>query len=164
MKNLPNLEGRLVKLGCFTPEHVRQYHSWLQDDYILKMTETDRGFTLKDVAGMCKEIKEADDMAHFLIFDKKTKKPVGDADLRDIKVGDAAECAVMIGEPDFRNKGYATEAMELLLRYGFETFNLNTVTAPILYFNKPSIALHEKLDFKKKGRKGKDIIYELKRN
>jgi len=163
MKNLPNLEGKLVKLGCFTPKYVRQYHSWLQDGYILKMTETDRGLTLKDVAEMRDEIEEADDMAHFLIFDRKTSKPVGDADLRDIKVGDTAECAVMIGKQDFRNMGYATEALKLLLDYGFKNFGLKKVTAPILYFNKHSIVLHEKLGFKKKGREGRDIIYELVR-
>jgi RimJ/RimL family protein N-acetyltransferase len=163
MKNLPNLEGKLVKMGCFTPDHVPTYHKWLQDDYILKMTETDRGMSLGDVAKIRDEIEEADDMAHYLIFDKKTNKPIGDADLRDIKPGKKAECAIMIGEPEYRNKGYATEALEFLLDYGFKNFGLKKVTAPILYFNKPSIALHKKLGFKEKRKKGRDIIFELEK-
>jgi RimJ/RimL family protein N-acetyltransferase len=164
MKNLPDLEGKLVKMGCFTHEHVKQYHTWLQDEYILKMTETDRGMSLKEVSKIRDEIEEADDMAHYLIFDKKTNKPVGDADLRDIKPGKKAECAVMIGEGSYREKGYATEALDLLLNYGFKNFGLKKVTAPILYFNKPSIALHKKLGFQEKRRKGKDILFELKRS
>ncbi len=163
MKNLPNLEGKLVKMGCFTPEYVSKYHGWLQDEYLLRMTETDRGLTLDDVAKIRDEIEEADDMAHYLIFDKKTSKPIGDADLRDIKPGKTAECAIMIGESEYRNKGYATEALELLLDYGFKNFDLKKVTAPILYFNEPSIAVHKKLGFKESKRKGKDIIFKLER-
>ncbi len=163
MKNLPNLEGQLVKMGCFTPDHIKAYHSWMQDDYILKMTETDRGMTLEDVAKMRDEIEEAEDMAHYLIFDRETNKPIGDADLRDIKPDKYAESAIMIAESEYRNKGYATEALSLLLEYGFNNLNLKKVTAPILYFNEPSIALHKKLGFKEKKRKGKDIIFELKR-
>jgi len=162
MKNLPSLEGKLVKMGCFTPEYVPTYHKWLQDDYILKMTETDRGLTLGDIAKMRDEIEESSDTAHFLIFDKKTDKPIGDADLRDI-IGDTAESAIMIGEPDYRNSGYATEALTLLLEYGFKNFGIKKVTAPILYFNDPSIALHKKLGFKETKKKGNDIIFELVR-
>ncbi len=163
MKNLPNLEGKLVKLGCFTPDYVNVYHSWLQDDYILKMTETDRGMTIKDVGNICKEIEEADDMAHYLIFDKENNKPIGDIDLCDIKQGDNAESGVMIAEPAYRKKGYASEALRLLLDYGFSKFNLKKVTAFVLHFNDPSIALHKRLGFKEKGRKGNDIIFELER-
>lgn len=150
-------------MSSFNPFYVSTYHRWLQDKYILKMTETDKGLTLEDVAKMRDEIEEADDMAHYLIFDRETIKPIGDADLCDIKLGHSAECAIMIGEPACRRKGYATEALELLLDYGFENFKLSKVTAPILYFNEPSKALFEKLGFKKKGKEGRDIIYELER-
>lgn len=165
MKNLPDLEGKLVKMGRFTPDYVPIYHEWLQNPYIRKMTETPK-YSLEKVAKIRDEIEEADDMAHFLIFDKKTGKPIGDTDLRDIKLGKRvkkAESAIMIGEPEYREKGYSTEALTLMLDYGFKNFGLNKVTAPVLYFNKPSIGLYKKLGFSKKRRKGRDIIFELKR-
>lgn len=166
MKNLPTLEGKLVKLGPFTTNHVSTYHEWLNNSYIQDMTGTDKGLTFKKVAKMRDEIEEADDMAHYLIFDKETGKPIGDTDLRDIKLGKRvkkAESAVMIAEPEFRKKGYATEALNLILDYGFKNFGLNKVTAPVFYFNEPSIALYKKLGFEEKRRKGEDIIFELRK-
>lgn len=165
MKNLPDLEGKLVKIGAFTPEYVPTYHGWMQDEYIQKMTGTDKGMTLKKVAKIRDEIEEANDMAHYLIFDKASSKPVGDVDLRDIKLGKRirkAESAIMIAEPGYRGKGYATEAMSLILKFGFERFGLNKVTAPVFYFNEPSIGLYKKLGFKEKRRKDNDIIFELR--
>ncbi len=36
----------------------------------------------------------------------------------------SAEVGIMIGNKDFWNQGYGTEAMTLMLKHGFETLNL----------------------------------------
>lgn len=54
--------------------------------------------------------------------------------------------------PEFRRKGYAFEAMRLLLRYLFDELGLNKVMAQTGEFNEGSIALLKKLGFKQDGR------------
>lgn len=49
-------------------------------------------------------------------------------------------------------KGYATEAIMILLRYYFEELRYQKVTAHIYAFNESSIALHEYLGFLQEGR------------
>jgi RimJ/RimL family protein N-acetyltransferase len=161
MRDLPILEGRLVRLDAFRQEHVGTYHRWMKDEYLIRMTETTRDITLDDVARLRDETETAEDKAHFLIFDRESSAPIGDADLRHIRPGGSAESAIMIAEPAFRRRGYAAEAYGLLLDYGFTRFGLKRIIAPVLYFNRRSIALHERLGFSRAGMEGDDILFQL---
>ena len=160
MKSLPILVGSQVKLGAFTPNYIPIYHKWLQDPYVLKMTETSKNMTLKDVTNMQKEIDKDNTMAHFLIFDKRKEIAIGDIDLRDIEIGNTAEIAIMIAEPSYRGKGYASEAYKLIMNFGFKKFRLASITAPVLSFNQASIGFHKKMGFFESGKKGRDIIFK----
>jgi len=51
-----------------------------------------------------------------------------------------------------RNKGYAADAIKLLLKYMFLELRYQKVTAYVYAFNEPSIKLHEKLGFVQEGR------------
>ena len=53
--------------------------------------------------------------------------------------------------PDFQRKGYATEAILLLLKYFFEELRYQKCTVSIHEWNTESINLHEKLGFVKEG-------------
>lgn len=161
MKNLPVLEGEHIIMGRFAPEHFDVYHKWMQDGYIISVTDSDRGITLEDVSNMFDEFENSDDVAHFLIFDKATNVPVGDADLRDIKMGESAESVIMIAEASFRGKGYASEAYKLLLDFAFSHLSLKKVVAFILEINTPSIRLHEKLGFVRVGKNKNELVFEF---
>ncbi len=52
-----------------------------------------------------------------------------------------------------QNKGYAQDALECLCNYCFDQLNVHQVYANITNDNKKSIALFEKLNFKKSGTK-----------
>jgi RimJ/RimL family protein N-acetyltransferase len=54
--------------------------------------------------------------------------------------------------PDHRRKGYASEAMGLVLRYYFDERRYQKVNAEVFGFNAPSNALHERLGFTLEGR------------
>ena len=51
-----------------------------------------------------------------------------------------------------RGNGYATEAIQLVLKYYFEELRYQKVTLPIVSDNHASIHLHEKLGFQQEGR------------
>lgn len=58
---------------------------------------------------------------------------------------------VGIGEPQYRGKGYGTEATQLLLKYAFHEINLHRVQLTVFAYNPAAIAVYEKLGFVKEG-------------
>ncbi len=54
--------------------------------------------------------------------------------------------------PDHRRKGYASEAIGLVLHYYFDERRYQKVNATVYSFNAASIALHERLGFMLEGR------------
>ncbi len=164
MKPLPVIEGELVRLDSFTPDYVLLYSKWLQDPCITKMVELFKVTTLEDVISMRDYLESAGDISHFLIFDRKTNKLIGDTGLTCIKPRDSAESDIMIAEPDLRNKGYGSEAYKLLIDYGFNDLRLQRIVAQVLDSNEPLIKLHRKVGFSEYGIYSGNIIFELYRD
>jgi len=64
----------------------------------------------------------------------------------------SAEAGIFIGDKTCWNKGYGTEVMRLLLRYGFETLNLNRIYLRVDEDNKGGVRAYEKAGFVHEGR------------
>ena len=62
-----------------------------------------------------------------------------------------AMLGIVIGEKEYWDKGIGTEAAGLLLDYGFNILNLNSVMLGVFEFNKRAIRSYEKLGFKRIG-------------
>jgi RimJ/RimL family protein N-acetyltransferase len=52
---------------------------------------------------------------------------------------------------EYQRRGYASEAILLVLRYFFSELRYQKATAYVYSFNEPSIALHERLGFQREG-------------
>jgi RimJ/RimL family protein N-acetyltransferase len=86
------------------------------------------------------------------ILDKETLS-IGYCGFNDIHYKDQeATLGIAIGEKDYWEKGYGTEAMALLVRYGFEQLNFHRISSSIVEFNERSIGLHKRLGFQQDGR------------
>ena len=79
-----------------------------------------------------------------------------------------AEIGIFIGNKHYWNKGYATEALQLLLDYGFKALNLRNVILKVYSFNENAKRVYEKIGFKiigkrrkalKRGKEEYDIIF-----
>lgn len=80
-------------------------------------------------------------------------KPIGNCGLHKINPKDqTAGFGIAIGEKDYWEKGYGTEATQLLIDYGFRRLNLHRICSSTIEFNKRSIKLHKKIGFQKEGR------------
>jgi len=60
---------------------------------------------------------------------------------------------IFIGEEKNRNNGYGTEALRLLLDYGFNYLNLNNIMLQVKSFNERAIACYKKVGFREIGRR-----------
>lgn len=59
---------------------------------------------------------------------------------------------IFIGDKEFLNKGYGTEAIRLLLDYGFNYMNLHSIHLNLMSFNIRAQKCYEKCGFKETGR------------
>lgn len=88
----------------------------------------------------------------FIIYTNHEKKDIGSIYLRDIDhKAKSAEYGIFIGENEFLNKGYGTEASKLILEYAFRSLNLNKVKLRVLSDNIVAIKSYLKLGFKIEG-------------
>ncbi len=67
-----------------------------------------------------------------------------------------AEVGIFIGEKTFWNQGWGTRAMRLMLRYAFNTLNLNRVKLYVYETNRRAIQSYKKAGFVEEGRMRQD--------
>ncbi|PJF44100.1 MAG: N-acetyltransferase, partial [Phototrophicales bacterium] len=61
----------------------------------------------------------------------------------------SSEVGISIGQPSYWDQGYGTDAMRVLLRYGFYEINLHRIELKVYSFNERAIRSYEKLGFQK---------------
>ncbi len=85
------------------------------------------------------------------IIEKESQKVIGDAGFHNWVVEhDRSEVGYRLFET-YRNKGYMTEAMQKIIKFGFQELKLNRIEACISPDNWPSRRLAEKLNFTQEG-------------
>jgi diamine N-acetyltransferase len=92
-----------------------------------------------------------------LIEEKSTKKQIGMIDLFDFNPQHKRAGIGILIHPDFQNKGFASEALFLLINFSFIHLQLHQLFANITSDNNKSLALFNKHNFVKIGAK-KDWI------
>lgn len=71
-----------------------------------------------------------------------------------------AEIGIFIGDSNYWNKGYGTEAMRLMVKYGFDSLNLNRIYLNVYETNDRGIRCYEKAGFVHEGRLRQAIFRE----
>lgn len=95
------------------------------------------------------------------IIVKKNDKLIGNISLFNInKIHRNAEVGIIIGELDETSKGYGTEAMRLLIDYGFNMVNLHRIELQVYDFNERAINTYKKLGFIEEGKRRESIYFE----
>ncbi len=62
-----------------------------------------------------------------------------------------AEFGVLIGEREKQGKGFAREALELVVRYAFQELNLHKIYLRVVSFNKRALELYRTFGFAQEG-------------
>lgn len=71
-----------------------------------------------------------------------------------------AECGLFIGVKKYWGKGYGTDALLTLLRYGFDTLNFNRIQLCVMAFNQRAIHVYEKIGFVREGTQREAHFYK----
>ncbi len=91
---------------------------------------------------------------YFAIEDKETKEFLGTCGLESIFwTSRSAVLGIAIHNPENHNKGFGTDTMKCLLKFGFNILNLNRIELWVMEYNKRAIHVYEKIGFQEIGKK-----------
>ena len=89
----------------------------------------------------------------FVIVDSETEQPIGWCSLFfRMPENRHAMLAIMIGEKEYWGRGYGGEAVSLLLDYGFNILNMNSVELGVYAFNERALRCYEKIGVQRESR------------
>jgi len=150
------IKGNQVSLRALEPEDEEILYAWENNPDTWKA-----GNTFAPISR--KIIKDYLDNAHLDIFHTRQLrlvivslsghlKPVGLIDLFEFDpFHQRAGIGILIGDTSSRNRGYATEALNLLINYAFSHLLIHQLYASVEINNTNSIKLFEKAGFTRTG-------------
>ncbi|NCT09477.1 MAG: GNAT family N-acetyltransferase [Flavobacteriia bacterium] len=155
------LVGNLVKLRALEPEDLEFLFQIENNEIFWEVSHTQTPFS-KYVLKQYLENAHLDifesKQLRLIIEEKSTEKKVGMIDLFDFNPQHKRAGIGILIHPDFQQKGFASEALELIIKYSFSYLQLHQLYANIIAENEKSLALFTKHQFKKVGIK-KDWIF-----
>lgn len=148
----PSLVGKNVFLRPATAEDVANtYHWFLQSDPAMQSSRPHPFQTPAEASEAYKKKERSADEQLFVIVGVKENKPVGIIRFFNMNnLNRSAELGLLM-DPDYRRKGYGTEAARILTLWLFRTRDLNKVYANTSSLNKSAVGMLEKAGFKRDG-------------
>jgi len=150
-------EGQLVRLSSENSQVMAEaFARWNQNSEYFRLLDSDPAHLWS--ANKFKEWLEKDldsALPNNLLFSIRTldgDKLIGFIAFDGINWTDRdSYVAIGIGEPDFWGKGFGSDAMRLMLRYGFTELNLHRVSLNVYAYNLRGIRSYEKCGFQHEG-------------
>lgn len=149
----PKIEGSSVDLRYVRESDLDSYFAFLQDPEMRRLTGTQGESTREEIAAWMQKIGDInEDRYDFMIILKETDELVGEVVLNEIDtINRNANIRIAIKGTKHRGKGYGTEAIRHMLRYGFETLKLHRIHLGVYAFNPRAIHVYEKIGFQREG-------------
>ena len=147
--------GTRVRLRAIERADLPRFQEWSNDPEVtqglsrylpLSLTEEGKWF------GRVMQGQPAQQPLAIKIQDGGSWKLVGNTGLFNLEwTNRSAEFGIFIGNKSSWNKGYGTEALQLMLRHAFSTLNLNRVYLRVLASNPRARRSYEKAGFQLEG-------------
>lgn len=157
------LEGERIALRTFTAEDVSaSYLEWMNDQAVTRYMDSGTfPVTRQDLVLFYETVAKASNQMLLAIILGSSGLHIG-----NIKIGpinwthSKATIGIMIGDKGCWGKGYATEAVGLVVEHAFSSMNLNRLELGVCSENIGAIRSYEKAGFRIEGRFRKSGFYD----
>ena len=156
MKYFKKLVGETIYLSPRNAEDVEIFTEWLNDfettDYLGRS-----GYLVSFEAEKKYLEQNADNQnINFVMVTLENDKMIGTVSLEQIdNINRTATLGIFIGDKEYRSRGIGTEAIKLILDYGFHYLNLQNIKLNLMAFNERALRCYQKCGFKEYGRRRK---------
>ena len=155
---MPHLYGHNLRLRSAERTDIPQFLQWINDPEVVENLEVYAPMGIVEEESWFDAMKARPIDEHTLVIEVH---PEG-YDNKWVVIGNTSffpinqkarsvEIGIMIGEKDCWNKGYGTETMRVMCRYGFEELNLNRIWLRVYDTNPRARKAYEKAGFVYEG-------------
>ncbi|NUR47969.1 MAG: GNAT family N-acetyltransferase [Hamadaea sp.] len=148
------ITGELIRLRAFEPEEADALWRWNHDPAVMRWMDQYYVNSL-DRARRGLADAQVNSFAHVLYAVEVLAdgKLIGLVQLRDTDAAvGSAELDIYLGEKDYWGRGYATDAMRTICRYGFDTMRLHRIGLTVVEANEAARRVYAKVGFVEEGR------------
>lgn len=149
-------QGELVKLTAVNPEtDPEQFARWWADSEHLRLLDSllARPKRASQFTTDLAKWVNGDDNSLFAIRTVREAQLLGFIELEGFKWAQGTGwLAVTIGDRKYWGSGYGSEAVRLILRYGFTELNLQRIALTVFEYNPRAIRAYERCGFVVEGR------------
>ena len=153
MRYFKKLVGDRIYLSPRNPEDYEKFVEWLSDFNVTDYT----GYSGKILSIPAEKEYLNNDSSPEGVFSIVTldgDKLIGTVGLESYDhLNRTATLGVFIGDKDYRDKGYGTEAIRMVLEFGFKYQNLHSIKLDLMAFNERAYHCYLKCGFKEYGRR-----------
>ena len=156
------LHGEQVSLRALKPEDCTDiYVGWLNDVNVYQHLETRwEEQNIETIQNFVNSIIDSDHSYIFAIIENSTNSHIGNIKLGPIHPrNNYADIGYFIGERDVWGKGYATEAVKLIVDFGFNILKLHRIQAGLISGNDSSSKVLVRNGFIKEGELKEKIFF-----
>ncbi|MDR2516375.1 MAG: GNAT family N-acetyltransferase [Spirochaetaceae bacterium] len=161
------MSGNKCYLSPINVNDAEKFAEWLNDlEVTVNLTLYNNVINTENEKALLENLSKEH---HYSIIDQETNALLGSCGFVDIDhLNQTAEVGICIGNKQYWNRGYGTEALILLLDYGFKALNLHNVLIRVYAFNERAAKCYEKAGFKlmgkrrdtlRRGKKKYDVTY-----
>lgn len=158
------IEGKKVYLSPMCLDDAYKYVKWMNDSKVTDGLNGNQNLITLESEKEWIEKNNRNGNFQFAIVKQDNDELIGNCGFNELDtINRKATIGIFIGEEENRGKGYGYEALTLLISYGFDYLNLNSIMLSVYSFNENAIACYKKVGFKEIGRRREAYLMKNKR-
>nr|WP_289355294.1 GNAT family protein [Paenibacillus sp. S-12] len=157
------ITGKRIYLRPFSGDDVEWYYKAMLLTESSRLTGTKKFFSKEVLQSYLERIASDGERIQFVIALQDDDRPIGEIAIMDMDSSNrSGHVRIAIFAEEDCGQGYGSEAMILMLDYGFGMMNLNRIELVVFSYNARAVRAYEKIGFVQEGVQREALYYNHK--
>lgn len=147
--------GEEIRLRKAEKDDIQRFVKWFSDPEVREGLSLVLPISIAEEENWFATMLKKPQIEHPLVIetlDKGKWVAIGNCSFHNIDWRNrSTEVGIVLGEKDYWNRGLGTSAMRLMVKIGFQTYNLNRISLMVYESNPRAIRAYEKTGFVREG-------------